>query len=81
MAKGRPRKLHKERIQPHPDDIRDTLRRAHRTLLEIGGNWEQVPGDVQWKALKMAHEIALELRHIGNGVDGPLGPKPDPMPD
>jgi hypothetical protein len=65
----------KRRLQPHPDDLRDLLRRNHRTLMALGGDYAAIPGKRRWQALEMAHEIAETLRMIGNGVDDPMPPK------
>jgi hypothetical protein len=72
MAKKR-----KTRRAPNPDNIRRMLRHQHDLLSEIGGAYAQVPNRMRWKALQAAHAIATELRRIGNGVDDPLGPKPE----
>jgi hypothetical protein len=71
-------KKRKTRHAPNPDKIRRMLRHHHGILSEIGGNWKQVPNKLRWKALVAAHEIASELRHIGNGVDDPMKPKGSP---
>jgi hypothetical protein len=72
VAKNKPPHPATERQEPDPDKLRDMLRRHHAMLMDIGGDYEKVPGKPRWQALKMAHEIAQTLRKIRNGVDDPM---------